>query len=458
MQSNHSQMSYSRVSPIALKVDGLSKSYLLGEQGTGYDRVAEAIVASITRIFRPGRVRQTEEEQVWALRDVTFEVGRGEVVGIIGRNGAGKSTLLKILCRVTKPTSGYAEVHGSVGSLLEVGTGFHPDLTGRENVYLSGSVLGLRRDEIDHAYEEIVSFAEIDRFMDTPIKFYSSGMQVRLAFAVSAHLNPDIMFIDEVLAVGDLSFQRKCLAHLERLKARGMTILMVSHNMAAIQNACERVILLEGGRIDVFAGPSKAIPRYREILFGPQQQGSPETTTEPREALAIRGLEMLGEDGQISREFRFGERIRIRIYVDAAKRLEHPLINLGIKRSDGIIVCNFNNWYDNFKIDFIEGHCLLEGFLPPLRLIPDHYETEVLVWPWGGGHSEGDLTTASPYVSRSFGSFAVTGPGLNSHDGVFQIPAAKWRFVRSNQSYESGSISLEAIHQAFEELSEPPDQ
>src|ERR1700721_776910 len=199
---------------------------------------------------------------IWALKDVNFEVQRGEVVGLIGRNGAGKSTLLKILARITRPTEGRAEIHGRVGSLLEVGTGFHPELTGRENVYMSGAILGMRKAEIDRKFDEIVAFSEVERFLDTPLKHYSSGMQMRLAFAVAAHLEPEILFVDEVLAVGAASFQKKCLGKMNDISKEGRAIFFVSHNMTAVPSLCTRLIWLEAGRVTEAGDPSAIINRY----------------------------------------------------------------------------------------------------------------------------------------------------------------------------------------------------
>ncbi|MCA9896469.1 MAG: ABC transporter ATP-binding protein, partial [Anaerolineae bacterium] len=201
---------------------------------------------------------------LWALKDVSFEVKRGEVVGIVGRNGAGKSTLLKILSRITEPTSGHAEIHGRVGSLLEVGTGFHPELTGRENIYMNGAILGMRRSEIDRQFDEIVAFAEIERFLDTPVKRYSSGMHVRLAFAVAAHLEPEILLVDEVLAVGDVEFQRKCLGKMEDVAQGGRTVIFVSHNMAAVKDLCQRAFLLKEGELEFVGSVDATIRRYLE--------------------------------------------------------------------------------------------------------------------------------------------------------------------------------------------------
>jgi lipopolysaccharide transport system ATP-binding protein len=234
--------------PAAISADGLSKRYRIGELQSSYGTLRESLVR-VTKQLARGPHRH-EHEEIWALRDVSFEVPEGQVLGVIGRNGAGKSTLLKVLTRITTPTGGRAEIRGRVGSLLEVGTGFHPELTGRENVFLNGSVLGMKRKEIVGKLDEIVEFAGVERFMDTPVKRYSSGMYVRLAFAVAAHLEPEILLVDEVLAVGDAEFQRRCLGRMQDFGQSGRTVLFVSHNMPAIARLCERTILLSDGQIE----------------------------------------------------------------------------------------------------------------------------------------------------------------------------------------------------------------
>ena len=256
------------MSDIAISVKSLSKQYHISAKQKAYrtlrDTLADAFVSPFRRTRRLLRGQASAaaelDETFWALQDVSFEVRHGEVVGIIGRNGAGKSTLLKILSRITEPTEGYADIHGRVGSLLEVGTGFHPELTGRENIYLNGSILGMRKGEIDCKFDEIVAFAEVERFIDTPVKHYSSGMYLRLAFAVAAYLEPEILLVDEVLAVGDARFQKKCLNKMQDVGQHGRTVLFVSHNMPAITRLCERVILLDEGRV-LQDGPSYQVVR-----------------------------------------------------------------------------------------------------------------------------------------------------------------------------------------------------
>ncbi len=247
----------------ALRVHDLGKRYTLGAQVNAYDTLRDVLASKLPRLRRKPPTNEAGDDMthIWALRHVSFDVPQGSVLGIIGKNGAGKSTLLKILSRVTEPTEGYAEIRGRVGSLLEVGTGFHPELTGRENIYLNGAILGMRREEIDRKFDEIVEFSEIGRFLDTPVKRYSSGMYVRLAFAVAAHLEPEILVVDEVLAVGDAAFQRKCLGRMSDVAQGGRTVLFVSHNMSAILNLTKEAIVLEKGQI-VFRGPTPEAVDY----------------------------------------------------------------------------------------------------------------------------------------------------------------------------------------------------
>jgi ABC-type polysaccharide/polyol phosphate transport system ATPase subunit len=256
-----------------ITVEHLGKQFQLGQLRQRHNTLRDALVDSLSAPFRRRRRNgatpgQADQQIMWALRDISFEVQAGEAIGIIGRNGAGKSTLLKILSRITEPTEGCAYVRGRVGSLLEVGTGFHPELTGRENIYLNGAILGMRRAEITRKFDEIVAFAEIEKFLDTPVKRYSSGMYVRLAFAVAAHLEPEVLVVDEVLAVGDLAFQKKCLGKMEDVAMGGRTVLFVSHNMNAVQRLCPRSIMLDRGHLVANGSTPDVVTRYLSSSAG----------------------------------------------------------------------------------------------------------------------------------------------------------------------------------------------
>jgi len=280
------------MSDIAIRVEKLGKQYRIGKQErykTLRDTLADTVTAPF-RWLRNGRSTNGNgaADHFWALRDLSFEIPRGEVVGIIGRNGAGKSTLLKVLSRITEPTEGHAEIHGRVGSLLEVGTGFHPELTGRENVYLNGAILGMHKAEIARKFDEIVAFAEIEEFLDTPVKHYSSGMYMRLAFAVAAHLDPEILVVDEVLAVGDVAFQKKCLGKMGEVSRGGRTVLFVSHNMAAVQQLTRSSLLMSGGTLALQARTGEVVDRYMDGLDG-MPSDAYEVADTPRRFTDLRG-------------------------------------------------------------------------------------------------------------------------------------------------------------------------
>jgi lipopolysaccharide transport system ATP-binding protein len=290
------------MSDIAIKVEGLSKRYRIGAQQQAYRTLREKLNDTALAPFRAAKHLLTRNgngasgkgqaasrfpltasrETFWALKDVSFEVKRGEVVGIIGRNGAGKSTLLKILSRITEPTEGFADIQGRVGSLLEVGTGFHPELTGRENIFLNGSILGMKRVEIKKKFDEMVAFAEIEKFIDTPVKYYSSGMYVRLAFAVAAHLEPQILLVDEVLAVGDIAFQKKCLNKMKEAGVEGKTSLVVSHNMETITRICERALWLHKGQVMFDGKVIDAVSAYEASTRANQDSNSNRLVRRPR--------------------------------------------------------------------------------------------------------------------------------------------------------------------------------
>jgi len=282
----------------AITAESLSKRYRIGELQAGYGTLRDSVARAARRF---GHHHHHVKEHIWALQDVSFELAEGEVLGLIGRNGAGKSTLLRVLTRITAPTSGTATIRGRIGSLLEVGTGFHPELTGRENVFLNGAILGMRRREIARKYDDIVDFSGVSRFIDTPVKRYSSGMYVRLAFSVAAFLEPEILLVDEVLAVGDAEFQRRCLGRMEDMGESGRTVVFVSHNMQTIAQLCDRAILLEGGSVVMDGGSADVVARYLQSGLG---AGSfrewPDDETGPGDSVArILAARVFDEDGNL---------------------------------------------------------------------------------------------------------------------------------------------------------------
>jgi ABC-type polysaccharide/polyol phosphate transport system, ATPase component len=280
------------MSDIAIRAENLGKEYRIGMPAANYRTLRETIEEGFSASMQRLRSGPDLNSFIWALKDVSFDVHQGQVLGIIGRNGAGKSTLLKILSRITDPTEGYAEIHGRVGSLLEVGTGFHPELTGRENILLNGAILGMKRSEIERKFDEIVAFSEVDQFIDTPVKRYSSGMYLRLAFAVAAHLEPEILVVDEVLAVGDAEFQRKCLGKMSDVAHEGRTVLFVSHNMSAVLRLTEEVLVIEKGHVALRAPTAQAVDFYLSRGFSQEGKRTWEKDEVPLDAAPFRPLEL----------------------------------------------------------------------------------------------------------------------------------------------------------------------
>lgn len=338
------------------------------------DRLVTAVGARHRSI---GPLNQAKD-RFWALRDVDFQVRRGEIVGVIGRNGAGKSTLLKILSRITEPTEGYAEVNGRVGSLLEVGTGFHPELSGRDNIYLSGAILGMRRAEIDRRFDEVVAFSGVEGFIDTPVKRYSSGMATRLGFAVAAHLDPEILVVDEVLAVGDLAFQRKCLGRMGDVAASGRTVLFVSHNMSAITSLCPVCLWLDGGRIRFFGPTSQAVAMYHdEIRAGTRVDLS--NRMDRSGDGTVRATEFYVEDehGQRCSTVRCGQSVRLVLEYEgeADSAIDRVLVNLivvGGPRGEHLISCPSE--MSGAPLRGLPASGRLVCTIPTLPLMPGHYD------------------------------------------------------------------------------------
>jgi len=409
----------------AIRVDHLSKRYLLGERAR-YRTLREALVEAARAPFRARRA--VPRETLWALRDVSFEVRRGEVIGVIGRNGAGKSTLLKILSRITEPTSGSAELRGRVGSLLEVGTGFHSELTGRENILLSGAILGMRRAEIERKFDEIVAFAEVERFIDTPVKHYSSGMYLRLAFAVAAHLEPEILLVDEVLAVGDAAFQKRCLGKMSSVASAGRTVLFVSHNMAAIEGLCSRAILLAGGALAADDRPRQVIRSYLESGAAPR--GGTTTLLEhqgrrPGSEVVLRDVTLLCE-GVESSTIHMGGELTVIVRFARAEDITNLRLGVAIEDITGQRLMNFspsNQAPDLFPPRVTKGEVRCR--IPQLRLLPGLYAVTLIL-----GRGGADLDRIDRAFEFSVVPADVFGTGLAPEVGHgFFYQEASWDFT-----------------------------
>jgi len=377
------------MSDIAIKVQDLSKLYRIGQREpyrTLRDCITKAFAAPIRWLKSNPHsaipnandlsnskfeIRNPQSNYVWALKDVSFEVKQGEVIGIIGRNGAGKSTLLKILSRITEPTDGYADIYGRVGSLLEVGTGFHPELTGRENIYLNGAILGMKRVEIEKKFDEIVAFAEVERFIDTPVKHYSSGMHMRLAFGVAAHLEPEILLVDEVLAVGDAAFQRKCLGKMEDVAKGGRTVVFVSHNMGAIRQLCHRVIWIDQGRIRANGEAEEGITSY----LADSSTGFVQNNLES-DNLRIEKVILKDRNGRAKSSFLPGEDLVVEIHFFAKKFIPKPYFWVSVVSQYGSVL-GASMLLDGHRPDFIEGTGILACTLKGIPLLPQTYSVRM---------------------------------------------------------------------------------
>jgi len=406
-----------------IKFENVSKRYRIG---SGQGSLRDVLAALPRRLFGRDGLSPDDPNALWALRGISFEVRRGETLGIIGPNGAGKTTILKLLSNITQPTEGRIEVKGRVGSLIELGAGFHPDLTGRENVYLCGAVLGLSRRELDVKFEEIVAFAELEKFMDTPVKRYSSGMYARLGFSVAAHVNPDILLVDEVLAVGDMAFQSKCLKRMQSLREAGVTVLFVSHNLYNITALCDRTILLRDGRI-VFDGESlEAVDLYKTSVL---TQVSDQTRHRDGEISCLRHgsfeaeiktVKLLDKIGNETEHFETGQPMRIQIHFVAHKRIPQPVFGVAIKTMDEVYCCGVHTKMDGFTIDEIYGPGVIEIEFESLGLMPNRYLLSASIL-------ESQGIAFYDYHHHHLYSFTVTGAKWG--DGIFYLEH-KWRRVK----------------------------
>jgi lipopolysaccharide transport system ATP-binding protein len=370
------------MSDLAIQALGLGKEYRLG--ATERYRTLRESIARAARgpvDWLRGR-RAARADRFWALRDVSFDVRRGEVVGIVGRNGAGKSTLLKLLSRITEPTAGHADVYGRVGSLLEVGTGFHNELSGRDNIFLSGSILGMRRSEIRRKFDEIVAFSECGRFLDTPVKRYSSGMYMRLAFAVAAHLEPEILVVDEVLAVGDAAFQKKCLGKMQDVAGHGRTVLFVSHNMAAVESLCTRAILLEQGRVAAQGPTGEVIRRY--LQTGEQLSGVPLAERADRKGDGgARVTAVRFEDADGGGAVHVGGRVRMTVTYEADAPLNRPRFIANVRDLTQACVYAFDSDAVGGLGETIPARGRVTCVTDSLRLTPGRCVVDLELWKSG---------------------------------------------------------------------------
>lgn len=371
----------------AIKVENLGKSYLVGhntEQSERYSALRDVIACNAKNFVRKTRdmitgrpiVQGDEVEEFWALKDINFEIKQGDRLGIIGRNGAGKSTLLKILSRITEPTTGRVTIYGRVASLLEVGTGFHPELTGRENIYLNGAILGMGQKEIQRKFDEIVEFAEVEKFLDTPVKRYSSGMYVRLAFAVAAHLEPEILVVDEVLAVGDAQFQKKCLRKMRSVSGEGRTIVFVSHDMSAVINLCNKGLLIQSGQANVIGPVAQTVNKYFDSVsdsasidldnFSGNRRG-------PKNFVRIHSISVSDLSGVPISVVGMGESLMVSLSLNFSSVKNNCIFGVMLRNASGQLIHDFRSSFDKFYPNFNLGLNIVKVTIPCIKVYPGSY-------------------------------------------------------------------------------------
>lgn len=407
----------------AIQFEHVSKRYRIGK---GRTSLREAIAGLPHRLVGHRRSGSLDSDELWALRDVSFQLQPGETLGIIGANGAGKTTVLKLLSGITRPTEGRISVAGRIGALIELGAGFHPDLTGRENIYLNGTILGLRRKEVDALRDKMVEFSGLTRFIDTPVKRYSSGMYARLAFSVAAHTHADILLVDEVLSVGDTAFQAKCVERMKEMQQQGTTIVFVSHNLMAVSGLCQKGLLIHQGRAQVFGPTETAIRAYTDIVHAVSQAELKTNLAEPISGAGygvdITDVVLVGSDGNPRDVFTIGEALIVRIAYNAWRRIERPVFAIRLVRSDGLNCCSGTSKRGGMDIDIMEGQGMVEVELEQVSLAPGLYQVGTQIW---------DYEMIQPYVSAMRRLLRVEAEALNSHNnyGVF-VPQLTWKMLR----------------------------
>lgn len=408
----------------SVRFEQVAKQYRLGSGATSLrDAFSHALRRLQSRRASEGR----EDTSIWALKDVSFVLENGEALGIIGPNGAGKTTILKLLSRITQPDQGTIAVDGRISALIELGAGFHPDLTGRENLYLNAAILGLSRQEMMAKFESIVEFSGLHNFMDTPVKRYSSGMYVRLGFSVAAHVEPDVLLVDEVLAVGDAAFRQKCIERIQALRLQGTTIVFVSHNMNLVRSVCDQSLFLLDGQVQALGPVLDAIQAYRGFLHREQSTAvallnqSQQSLEVGQPLAAVTSIELLNRNGQRSDRFSYSDNVQVRVAYEARERIRSPSLLARIIRSDGTTCCEIRTRNDEVWLPDLEGEGHLCFSIEPLQLASGVYVMEIRLQDYSGA--------ANLAVGQS-GWFEVSGPGATvvyDYGGVY-VPRVQWGF------------------------------
>jgi homopolymeric O-antigen transport system ATP-binding protein len=423
----------------SIAVEGLSKRYRIGEQRE--DLLQERLIRWLRHPFRNNG--SGKPETIWALKDVTFKVEPGEVLGLIGRNGAGKSTLLKVLSKITYPTSGRLNINGRVAALLEVGTGFHGDLTGRENVFLNGSILGMPKKMIEAKLDAIVAFAGVEKFLDTPVKHYSSGMFLRLGFAVAAHLEQDILLVDEVLAVGDAAFQKKCLSAMDEMRSGGRTVLFVSHNMAAVENLCSRALWIDNGQIRMDGKAKDVIEAYMASNADASCLAMDLIAVQNRRGngnIRFTRIEFLNPDAQPLKFISSGHPLILRLYYHAQIQVTRPDFEVGIFTDLGTLVTKFSTWIDHQIESIARGEGFIDMMIDCFSFLPGRYYLSLCLKSQGPTYY--DVLDHCLQFEVEASDYYGSGRGMYRYFGIVFFPC-KWRLVAATPLLGTKSVGCE---------------
>lgn len=409
----------------AIEFRNVSKKFKKGEK---FNSLRDSIPNLFRSVFLKKQENGLGKQEFWALKDVSFQIKQGEVVGIIGPNGAGKSTILKLLSRIMNPNKGEIKIKGRLSALIEVAAGFHPELTGKENIYLNGTILGMTRKEIDSKFDEIVEFSGLSEFIDTPVKRYSSGMFSRLGFSVAAHMDPDVLLVDEVLAVGDISFQAKCAQKIRELFNSGVTILLVSHNLSLIKNLCSRVVLLNKGEVIKEGNPDEIIPYYQDVTYMEMLEDLKRKSSHSSYKIKIKqetivdifNVSLFDRIGKYKQDFSVEDSISIKVDYEAKEEVSNPVFVLEIIRFDEVLCCSSTTKENNFVIDALKEKGVIYIDLGRINLAPGVYSIKISIW---------DKNMIHLYTARKKDIFRIKAIGTNAHINTVFLPKITWRFI-----------------------------